>query len=337
MHIYRDSDLTTFNTLKLSSRASWYASVASVADIKDADEFASQREKPLMVLGGGSNVLLPPYIDALVVKPGWLGIESEINDHSVRLRVGAAENWHKLVEYTVCQGWRGLENLALIPGTVGAAPVQNIGAYGVELESVVAMVECFDRSAGGVVRLNRKACRFGYRDSIFKQFPNRYIIMWVELTLDQSAPLTLTYRGVKERLPDPVGATPSDVFDAIVSLRQAKLPDPEMTPNAGSFFKNPILPIDQVEKLRESFPSMPTYQAEGDKAKVAAGWLIDQAGWRGRVAGALGVHDKQALVLVNHGSAELGDLLALANAIREDIKSKFGISLEIEPTIPVRA
>jgi UDP-N-acetylmuramate dehydrogenase len=244
--------------------------------------------------------------------------------------------WHDFVLWTLSRGLCGLENLALIPGTVGAAPIQNIGAYGVEVRERIHAVEAFDRSNGAMARLDNAACNFAYRDSLFKRDPERYVVTAVEFALPRTPSLRVDYAGLGEELAamgvsDP---TPSQVADAVIRIRRRKLPDPAVLGNAGSFFKNPIVPVAQAEALQAEHPSLPVFRGSSeDTRKLSAAWLIDQCGWKGHREGDAGVAPSHALVLVNHGNATGAQLLDLARRIAGSVRERFGVAIEPEPRI----
>jgi len=295
---------------------------------------ARERGLPVLVLGEGSNVLFAGNVDALVLRYTATGREVLADDgDSIRLRVAAGENWHQLVFWCLGQGYHGLENLALIPGTVGAAPIQNIGAYGVELAAFVDSVHAVRISDGESLVLSRETCAFGYRDSVFKgALRDAVVITAVDLRL-RRRPLPITdYPSLRQRLASQGDdADPRAVFDAVVALRRERLPDPVETPNAGSFFKNPVVDRETAAALAERFPAMPQFDAPGGR-KLAAGWLIEQCGWRGVEGEGVAVHPGHALVLTSHG----GDgraLLALARRIQDSVAATFGCTLEIEPRV----
>ena len=248
--------------------------------------------------------------------------------------LGAGENWHEAVLYAAGAGYRGIENLALIPGTAGAAPVQNIGAYGVELRDTLVSVTALDREAGKVITLECEDCEFAYRDSLFKRTPGRYVITEIRLRLSRNKPLQLGYRDLEEYLAEtsPSELTVKDVATAVMAIRRRKLPDPEMIPNAGSFFKNPVVPSADYENLLARYPDMVGY-AQSSSVKLAAAWLIDQCGWKGFRNENVGVHNRQALVLINHSGGTGRDILELAAKIRASVQDKFGVELEMEPGI----
>jgi UDP-N-acetylmuramate dehydrogenase len=291
-----------------------------------------------MALGEGSNVLFVGHYPGVAVRPQLPGIDVlDADADRVRLRVGAGENWHRLVGACLDRGLCGLENLALIPGSVGAAPVQNIGAYGVELDRFVQAVEAFDVQAGAPVRLPADQCGFAYRDSRFKREAGRWLITAVELVLPLRAEPVTGYAGVAEALAlrgmDRSAATARDVFEAVCDLRRRKLPDPALVGNAGSFFKNPVVPALQAAFIADHHPGLPAWPAGPDRTKLSAAWLIEQCGLKGHRQGDAAVSDRHALVLVNHGRATGAQLWALAGAVRDTVEARFGVRLEPEPLI----
>ncbi|PVY75318.1 UDP-N-acetylmuramate dehydrogenase [Tamilnaduibacter salinus] len=328
-------DLTERTTLGLPARAEWFVRVSHREALIRALEWAAQHDLETLVLGGGSNVVLDTFQPGLVIEMAIMGRRwSDVSEDRAVLELGAGENWHASVLYSVSAGYRGLENLALIPGTVGAAPIQNIGAYGVELSDVLVSVSVLDRHSGQVRVLGPDECAFAYRDSVFKREPGRYVVLDVRLALSRSRPVNLSYRELADwldgRQPETLRA--ADVAEAVSQIRRRKLPDPALLPNAGSFFKNPVISRDTFERLSAEHPDMPAHEVE-DGIKVAAGWLIDQSGWKGHREAHVGVHSRQALVLVHHGQGNARELLDLAARIRDDVFSRYGIELEIEPRI----
>jgi UDP-N-acetylmuramate dehydrogenase len=310
-----------------------------VIEIKTTDDLLQVIKKdpdsPKLILGGGSNMLFRRDIDETVLINRIMGKEliSKTND-SVTIAVGGGENWHELVLWSLQQGWYGLENLSLIPGTVGAAPIQNIGAYGVELKDYFAGLEAIDLTTGVSIFFDKSAMQFGYRDSLFKrEWKGKALISKVYFKLSLTPNINISY-GVIPKVLEAAGVdhpSPVDVSNAVVFIRKSKLPDPAVLGNAGSFFKNPELDAVYVEeKLLPQFPKMPQYPSEPGKIKVPAGWLIDQCGWKGQKLGSAGCYEKQALVLVNHGGASGSDVWKLAEAIQASVFSKFGVSLEPE-------
>lgn len=331
-----NKSLEACNSLRLPARAAAYARVTDTDALQAALEWADQQRQPVLVLGGGSNVILAGDFDGLVLKIGFKGrCWSDVTEDSAILELGAGENWHETVTYAVRSGYRGIENLALIPGTVGAAPIQNIGAYGTELAHTLVDVDVWDRQSGGTRTLSCEECAFGYRDSLFKRQPDRFVVLRVRLKLSRQAPLNVEYRDLREFFGpeyDPETLTAEDVARAVIKVRSRKLPDPDFLPNVGSFFKNPVVPRADYESLKERFPDLVAY-LDNDTAKLAAGWMIDFCGWKGYREAHVGVHNRQALVLVHHGNGEGAELLSLASRIRDDVEQRFGVKLEVEPRI----
>jgi UDP-N-acetylmuramate dehydrogenase len=335
--LVHNADLRPLNSFAVAARARALAQVTSRDGLVAALDYAEREGLRVEVLGGGSNVLIVDDLDALVLQPQLHGIEwlGQGDDGRIRVRAAAGENWHEFVGDTLARGAFGLENLALIPGHVGAAPIQNIGAYGVELERFVAAVEAYDRIERRFVRIDAADCGFSYRDSRFKHDGERYLIVAVEFALSATPDLRLDYAGVREELqsmgiPAP---TPIDVYRAVSAIRRRKLPDPAALGNAGSFFKNPLLAVDRAQRLKADYPGLPQYPAGSGQAKLAAGWLIEFCGWKGFRDGDAGVHQQHALVLVNHGHASGRQILALAQRIQADVRSRFGVELDIEPRV----
>ncbi len=329
--------LKALNSFNLEASARWFADVRDPVQLRAALDDSRVAGAPLLVLGGGSNVLFTRDFAGLVLRMSSSGIALVREERShVWVRAAAGENWHGLVLHCLAHGWNGLENLSLIPGTAGAAPLQNIGAYGVELESVFESLEALDLLTRELVTLDRATCEFGYRDSLFKRAGRgRYVILSITLRLSRDAAVNTSYRDVALEL-SAMGInqpTPQQVSDAVVAIRRRKLPDPAVIGNAGSFFKNPIVSRVALDKLLQAYPGMPNYLHGDAQAKLAAAWLIDQCGWKGQGKGGAGVHDQQALVLVNRGEATGVEVLALAHEIQADVLHKFGIGLEAEPVI----
>ncbi len=335
-----DNDLSKLNTMALLCQAAQVVRLDSETAL-EAFFATFDAKKPLFVLSGGSNVLLPSYLDAMVLRPLMMGI-STLNQsaNEVTIEVMAGENWHELVQFTVNQGWFGLENLALIPGLTGAAPVQNIGAYGVQLEDYLTHVHAFHLPSQSWKTLSKKECQFGYRDSIFKREPNTWIITKVGFKLHKDTSRVLTSYGdvaaVAQSLAEKnnqKSATPIDVMNAIISIRQQKLPDPKVLANCGSFFQNPVIPKTQFDRLKAQFPNLPSYPMPDHQVKIAAGWLIDQSGLKGGGIAPILTHQKQALVLTNHAPlhATQDDVACAQDWIINKVYSKFGITLVREP------
>jgi UDP-N-acetylmuramate dehydrogenase len=330
-------NLQPLNTLAVPATARFYVSVDSEAQLIAALAFARERALPLLVLGGGSNIVLRGDFPGLVLHIRLLGktLIAE-DDDFVWLEVAAGENWHSLVEYSLEFHYWGLENLSLIPGTVGAAPIQNIGAYGVELKDVVTELRALEISSAIPVTFTAESCGFGYRDSIFKQaLKDQYIITSVMFKLRKEPSLNLAYPALQQALTAyPANAvTPMVISETVCNIRRSKLPNPEQLPNVGSFFKNPVIPRKQAELLRQKWPDLVTYPIDEQSVKVAAGWLIDRAGWRGYRADGVAVHDQQALVLTNEGRASGEIVLSLARKVIESVREMYGIELEPEPRI----
>lgn len=332
-----NASLKALNTFHVEASAAQLLELDDVTLLPDVLALPQVADRPLLVLGSGSNVLLAGDVEGTVLVFANRGIDilEHRADHTI-VRAGAGVNWHGLVMWSLQNGLSGLENLALIPGTAGAAPIQNIGAYGVQVDEFIQTVEAWDREAAAWVRMDADACQFGYRDSVFKQFPDRYLISAIELRLPLLHALRLGYAGIDEEMQAmgvelPVAA---DVANAVINIRRRKLPDPDVLGNAGSFFKNPILPLEQVEVLLQHFPDLPVYPADQeDRRKLSAAWMIEACGWKGYRDGDAGVSPQHALVLVNHGAATGAQLLALARQISASVLEKFGVPIEPEPRL----
>lgn len=326
--------LKPFNSFGVDVRAQLFAQAESDADVREALTYAREHEMPLLVIGGGSNLLLTADIGALVLRMATRGIRQLSDDgQHVVIEAEAGETWHPFVQWTLAQGLSGLENLSLIPGTVGAAPMQNIGAYGVEIKDVFAGLTALDRQTGELRDFSLEDCNFAYRDSLFKQQAGRWVILRVRFVLDRVARLHLDYGPVRQRLTEQGidQPTASDVSQAICSIRSEKLPDPAVLGNAGSFFKNPLVSAALAAQIRLAHPGLIGYPQADGQVKLAAGWLIEQAGWKGFREGDAGVHRLQSLVLVNYGKASGLELLSLAQRIQKDIAERFNVELEMEP------
>lgn len=335
--IETDVDLAPFTTLHVHSRAASFVRVSTLTELKVLLADPEVADQPLFILGGGSNVLFVNDFEGLIVQVGITGREvvREDRDH-LWLKVGAGENWHRLVRYCVEQGWGGIENLSLIPGTVGAAPIQNIGAYGVELRDVFESLTAVELESGKRRSFDKEDCRFGYRDSIFKgELKGRYVVADVTLRLAKTPQLHTEYGAIREKLSERGIENPTirDISDVVIAIRNSKLPDPAQLANAGSFFKNPIIPAATYQSLKSRYPDIPGYPADPGHTKVPAGWLIEQTGWKGKVKGRVGTYRQQALVIVNHGGASGAEILALAEEIQHDVKQKFSIDLVPEVNI----
>jgi len=329
--------LKPYNTFGLAVSAQQMIRMNHLQEAQEAVGYARQQDLPFMILGGGSNVLFRSTYPGLILKnqlPGKSLIKED--QQHVWVRLGAGENWHQCVLWAIENGWGGIENLSLIPGTVGAAPMQNIGAYGVELEQIFDSLEALELSSGNIHSFNRAQCSFGYRSSVFKtSLKGQFLITSVVLRLDKSHKFNTSYGAVEETLTD-MGVEQLSIkalSDAIIRIRSSKLPDPQNIGNAGSFFKNPVISQEQFKKLQAIHPQIPGYNLEEGQVKVPAGWLIEQCGWKGLRRGSIGVHQNQALVLVNFGSGEGSEIYQLALDIQQSVKDKFDIHITPEVNI----
>jgi len=336
--IEKNLDLTKFTSLKVGDKASYFATIKSLKDLKEAHVFAKENNLGIFVLGGGTNLLITKFLDLLVLKNELKGIEikRETKNH-VYLQAYSGQWWSSLVDFAVKNNWGGLENLYYVPGTVGAAPVQNIGAYGKELKDNFVSLKAFDFKTGKIKEFLNKDCQFGYRDSIFKRkYKNRYFIISIIVKLDKKPKLVLNYGKVKEKL-EAKGISAFDVekvAKVIKEIRDEKLPNPAVLPNAGSFFKNPEIKNLHFEKLKEKYPEIVSFKTNRRSfVKVPAGWLIEQAGFKGKRFKSVGMYEKQALILVNYKNAKPKEVLSLVEKIKKEIKKKFDIKLEEEVVI----
>jgi UDP-N-acetylmuramate dehydrogenase len=336
LKIQEQISLKPFNTFGIDAKAHYFTKVETVSELREALLHPKFIKK--FILGGGSNMLLTTDIEALVILLALKGKEiTEDNDNYVHVKVSAGENWHNFVQWTLAKNYGGLENLSLIPGNVGAAPIQNIGAYGVELKDTFVGCEAMDIATGEIHRFSNKACRFAYRDSIFKNsHKGRYVIITVTFRLStKDHKINTSYGAIEKELAAQYITNPTiqQVASAVISIRQSKLPDPAEVGNSGSFFKNPVISYAAFEKLQKEYPDMPFYKVSETKVKVPAGWLIEQCGFKGKRFGDAGVHDKQALVLVNHGDATGQEILSLARRIQKKVQEIFNIEIETEVNI----
>jgi UDP-N-acetylmuramate dehydrogenase len=335
--IERRASLRAFNSFGLPAVAATLVRLRSESDVKRMVDHPEIGPAPKLILGGGSNLVLTRDVSAVVLKVEIPGrrLVAETPEAWI-VEAGAGEGWHDFVAWTLGQGWPGLENLALIPGTVGAAPVQNIGAYGVELADRFEALDGVDLITGRSVTLTARQCAFGYRDSVFKQvLAGKTLITRVRFRLPRPWQPVLGYLDLQKRMQD-TGITapdPQTVFDWVCAIRRAKLPDPQQIGNAGSFFKNPVVSAEQCRDIIGRDPSVVHYPLPDGHFKLAAGWLIDACGWKGKSIGRAGVYERQALVLVNRGGAIGAEVLTLARAIQESVYGRFGIRLEPEPLI----
>ncbi|MBA1147660.1 UDP-N-acetylmuramate dehydrogenase [Ectothiorhodospiraceae bacterium WFHF3C12] len=334
--LIRRAPLASRTTFDVPAVAAWLAELTRPQALPELLARPEFRDLPRLVLGGGSNVLFTRDFDGLVVALANRGIDVVESAEEVdRVRVSAGENWDGFVRWSLGAGYVGLENLVLIPGSVGAAPFQNIGAYGVEVETFIESVDAWDHDAARFVTLQREECAFAYRDSLFKQQRGRFVITSVLFRLPRSRPLCLDYAGVREELAamGVTSPTATDAASAVERLRLRKLPNPADIGNAGSFFKNPVVPATQARSLQASHPQLPVFHLEDGSCKLSAAWLIQQCGFKGYREGDAGVSDKHALVLVNHGNATGAELMSLAERIRNAVRESFGVGLEPEPVV----
>jgi len=333
LDIQANKNLSCYNSFGFAAVADHFVSVSNIDELKMALAFAKESELPWLVIGGGSNLIVASHVPGLVIHMAFRGITSISEGSSQLVSIAAGENWHQLVEHCVTQGWGGIENLALIPGTAGAAPMQNIGAYGTELADVFDSLTALDTQTGGLRTFDREQCCFGYRDSYFKSVePGRFIIVEIKLRLIRDSQPDVSYGALAAELEKKAIKSPSiqDIFTAVCDIRRSKLPDPADIGNAGSFFKNPVVSEQQFDQLSQQFPNIVSFPV-ADGRKLAAGWLIDQCGLKGLREGNVGVYAKQALVLVNHGEGNAEELLVLADKVADTVKGRFGVMLEIEP------
>ncbi|HET8898545.1 MAG TPA: UDP-N-acetylmuramate dehydrogenase [Rhodanobacteraceae bacterium] len=332
--LQEDASLASHNTLRVAARARWLVELNDAAKLPGVLGFPALQRGPLRVLGEGSNVLFTADYPGTVLVMRTRGVQVEQDADRTRIAVAAGERWDDFVRWSLGQGYAGLENLILIPGTVGAAPIQNIGAYGVEVARYIESVEAWDRHTARVVRLDRTACGFAYRDSLFKRHPDRYIVTAVRFALPREAALTLDYAGIRDEL-DAMGIqqpAPFHVAEAVVRLRTRKLPDPNRIGNAGSFFKNPLADAATAAQLARAHPSMPQWPGP-EGVKLSAAWLIEACGFKGLREGNAGISNRHALVLVNHGNASGAELWALAQRVQAGVAERFGVKLEPEPVV----
>lgn len=335
MQIIENQSLKSYNTFGIPATARYFVAVHSEQELKEALQTGM---RPIFILGGGSNILLTGDFNGLVIKNNIVGKHIiEVNDNHAVVKVGAGENWHQTVLWTLAQGLGGLENLSLIPGTVGASPMQNIGAYGVEIKDVFHHLEAMEIATQEIHTFDKAACQFGYRESIFKKvLKNQYIITQVYYQLTKTNHIiNSSYGAIRETLATQSIENPTirDVSNAVIAIRSSKLPDPKKIGNAGSFFKNPEITQAQFELLKERFPTIPAYPGEKGGIKVPAGWLIEQCGWKGTRRGDAGCYDKQALVLVNYGDAKGQEIWQLAMDIVTSVNAKFDIQLTPEVNV----
>lgn len=337
MKVIHNYSLKQLNTFRIESVSTHFVEINSIDELLELREKELFKNNKILILGGGSNILFTKNFDGLVIQPNIRGIEIIKEDSaSIYLKIGAGEVWEELVEYAVQKCWGGIENLACIPGRVGAAPIQNIGAYGVELDSVFQTLTAVNLKNGEQKVFSQDECEFGYRTSIFKtRLRNEYFITDITLKLKRIPVLNLTYAAlddylINNNIPDPAM---KDVFNAVLNIRKTKLPDPNKMGNAGSFFKNPLISKDDFDNLKKAFPQIKSYQQKDGSFKLAAAWLIENCGWKGKRIGEVGVHEKQALVIVNYGAGDGRQIQLLAEQIMKSVNEKFHIKLKPEVNI----
>lgn len=333
--IQTNAELKGYNTFGISAIAKGFARFSTIDELR---VLLNERKKynDLLILGGGSNILFTKDVDALVLRNEIAGIEkvSEDDEHVI-LKAGSGVVWHEFVMHTVNLDLGGIENLSLIPGSVGASPMQNIGAYGVEIKDVFHSLEAVNIETGELKTFTAEQCNFSYRESVFKRtLKNQYVITHVAFRLSKKPVLQTSYGAIQDEL-KAQGKNPSvkNISEAVIAIRNSKLPNPKELGNAGSFFKNPVVNREIAEQIKVNYPTMPSYPQPDGTVKLAAGWLIEQSGWKGKTVGNCGVHAKQALVLVNYGGATGNEIFALSSAVLEDVNQKFGVQLEREVNI----
>ncbi len=329
MKVLSGHSLAPFHTFGIDRRASHIITVESISDIQSIWAIETYQNLPKLMVGKGSNLLFCDDFQGVVILNRIKGIEVTETDEAYHLHVGSGEDWHELVTWTLQNDMPGMENLALIPGCVGSAPIQNIGAYGVELKDLCEYVDILDLRSGEVKRLSADECQFGYRDSIFKhEYKDNITITAVGLYLPKTWHPKLSYGPLADLANDNITAT--NIYDRVCQLRQSKLPDPKVCGNAGSFFKNPVISNTLLNKLKEEYPTMPSYAAGVEASKLAAGWLIDQCGLKGKSIGGAQVNPLQALVLTNTGTATSDDVINLAQLVVDTVQDRFGVVLQHE-------
>jgi len=336
LQIQENVSLKNFNTFGIDVSARYFVEIGHEDELVELFMDPQWLQMERLVLGGGSNMLFVNDFDGLVIRMNIRGIEHRINHNEVFVEAGAGEVWNDLVNFCVAREYAGIENLSLIPGSVGASPIQNIGAYGVELKDVFYSCQAFEIATGTFKKFTNEDCRFGYRDSIFKnELKEKYIITSVKFKLSLIPNLNLKYGAIEQELTNRGITNPTikDISQVVSHIRVSKLPDPSTIGNAGSFFKNPVITADQFEHVRSKFPEVVNYPAGNDLVKLAAGWLIEQCGWKGKVVGHTGTWKNQALVLVNHGEATGEEVYSFSSQIIDSVYRKFGVLLDREVNI----
>ncbi len=334
MIVQKNVQLKPFNTFGIEATAKYFVEIYSIKQLQEILQNPDYQSTERLILGGGSNMLLTKDFDGLVIKIAIKGFEIiQENEDNIWIKAGAGVVWHDLVMHCVNKNYAGMENLSLIPGTVGAAPMQNIGAYGIEIKEVFEALEALEIATGEIKVFDKVTCNFGYRESIFKhEAKGKYVILNVTFKLNKKPNFHIEYGAIKDTLVE-MGISEMSIkaiSDAVIHIRQSKLPNPAEIGNAGSFFKNPEIPNAQFETLKAQFPTIPSYPVSETTTKVPAGWLIEQAGWKGQRFGNVGVHAKQALVLVNYGGGKGEEIKDLSQKIQASVKGKFGIQLSVE-------
>lgn len=332
--IEENASLKNLNSFAVEAHCRYLVRLKKLEHLEDILAEPRFKNLPRLILGGGSNILFREDFSGVVVLVETSGIKLIDEDEKYYfVQAAAGENWHKFVQYTIEKNWPGLENLSLIPGTVGAAPIQNIGAYGVELEERFHELSALDLTTGETIIFDRAACQFSYRDSLFKKNRGRYLITDVTFKLPKKPEWKLEYAGIREILDETKPVSARTISDAICQLRQKKLPDPNLIANAGSFFKNPLVSDDKFQTLKVDFPDIPGWPQSNDSVKISAAWLIEKCGWKGKRHHDAGVSKNHALVLVNYGDASGADIWRLAEAIIHSVNEKYRITLQPEPLI----
>ena len=333
MNIQENISLQRLNTFGIARNARFFTIVERIESLVEALSWANDHNEKVLILGGGSNILLTADFFGLVIKMEIQGIELIAEDDAdFWVKVGAGVIWHDLVSYAIDQNWAGLENLSLIPGTVGASPMQNIGAYGVEIQDVFESLDALEKATLQIRTFSKQECEFGYRESVFKhELKDQYVICSVIFKLKKVPDLNIEYGAIRDVLREKGIVQPGirEISEAVIAIRTSKLPDPKVIGNAGSFFKNPTISTNQFNELKAVFPEIPGYVLD-EGVKVPAGWLIEQAGWKGKRFGEVGVHSKQALVLVNYGNGQGEEIISLAQQIQQSVMEKFDIQLQPE-------
>lgn len=335
MKIQEKVSLRPYNTFGLEVNAARFAEVSSLAELRELILDPALKSLPKFILGGGSNILFTQDFNGLIIRNRIRGIEiTNESEEYARVKSGAGEVWHSFVLWTLDHNLAGLENLSLIPGSVGAAPIQNIGAYGVEIKDTFYELDAMSLEDGSLTTFSREDCKFGYRDSIFKrEAKNKFVIVSVTFHLNKKPALNTSYGAIEQELKamNVQNAGIREISQAVINIRSSKLPDPAKIGNAGSFFKNPEVEISIYEKLKSEYPDLVGYKTGNNKMKLAAGWLIEQAGWKGKTLGPVGMYEKQALVLVNLGGATGGDVKRTMAAVQAAVRERFGVELTPEP------